>query len=260
MHARRVSNRARIHVKSARELECMRRAGRIVALTLTKIGENIAPGITTGHLDEVAEQTIRGMGAIPAFLDYNGFPATACISINEEVVHGIPGAALLREGDVVGIDLGAIVEGWYADAAYTFAVGEVSDDARSIMNTGRGALDAGIAAALAGNTLRDVGAAIQQYAEARGASVVMDLCGHGIGKHLHEDPQVPNYVAHGMPIIELRPGMTLAIEPMVNAGGPDVELLADHWTYVTMDRSLSVHYEHTIAIHEDGPEILTALR
>lgn len=237
----------------------MRRAGRITALALAKMGDAIQPGVTTSELNAIAEQTIRGLGAIPAFLDYNGFPATACISINEEVVHGIPGAIRLKEGDVVGIDLGAIVEGWYADAAYTYPVGKVDEQARQLMETCQGALSAGIATAQVGKYVRDIGVAVQQYAEARGASVVRDLCGHGIGRHLHEEPKVPNYPARGTNIA-LVAGMTLAIEPMLNAGGPQVRLLDDDWTFVTSDGSLSAHYEHTVLIRADGPEILTTLQ
>lgn len=260
MQARRDLSRSRVKLKSAADIDCMRRAGRIVALTFAKLAVVVVPGITTGELDEIAEDTIRGMGAIPAFLDYNNFPATACISINEEVVHGIPGPAKLRSGDIVGIDLGAIVDGWYADSANTYAVGEINAEARSIMEVGKASLAAGIAAAQPGNKLCDISKAVQGYAEENGASVVIDLCGHGIGRNLHEEPQIPNYVIPGAPSITLLPGMTLAIEPMLNVGGAAVELLADNWTYVTKDRSLSVHYEHTIAIRENGPEILTALR
>jgi len=217
------------------------------------------PGLTTAELDRAADATIRGMGATPAFLGYNGFPATACISINQEVVHGIPGPRALVEGDVVGVDLGAIVEGWYADAAYTFAVGTVTPAAARLMETGRAALAAGIAAARAGNTVRDIGAAVQRVAESHGYAVVRDLCGHGIGRRLHEEPKVPNYVTGGGNTV-LRPGMTLAIEPMLNAGRPDVRMAGDGWTYVTADGQLSVHYEHTVVVTPDEPEILTSLR
>jgi methionyl aminopeptidase len=256
---RRKSPVSRIPLKGEHELEFMRRAARITALALVKIGEAVHPGVTTGELDAIAEQTMRGMGAVPAFLGYNGFPATACISINEEVVHGIPGPTRLKDGDIVGVDLGAIVEGWYSDAAYTYAVGDVNADTRRLMDIGQGALAAGIAAAHPGKRIRDIGAAVQQYAESRGTSVVRDLCGHGIGRHLHEEPQVPNYVTRGTNI-ELLPGMTLAIEPMLNAGSSQVSLQEDDWTFVTTDGSLSVHYEHTVLITADGPEILTTLQ
>ena len=250
----------RIPVKREQDVECMRRAGRVVAMALLKVGAAIAPGISTRELDAIAEQTIRTMDAKPAFLGYNNYPATACISINDEVVHGIPGLRTLKAGDVVGVDLGAIVEGWYSDAAFTYAVGEVPDPVQRLMAAGQGALEVGIDAARAGHRVRDIGAAIERFVLARGYSVVRDLCGHGIGRRLHEEPQVPNYPAKGGDLV-LRPGMTLAIEPMVNAGGPDVVLEPDNWTFVTKDRSLSVHYEHTVLIRaEGGPEILTTWR
>ena len=254
--ARRGMHHPQISLKSDAEIVLMRKAGKIVALALTRVGDNIRPGITTAELDAIAEQTIRGLGAIPAFLNYNGFPATACISINEEVVHGIPGARQLHEGDIVGVDLGTIIDGWYGDSAYTFAVGQVSDEAQRLMEIGKEALTRAIAAAQVGNQVRDIGAAVEQLAKETGVAVVQDLCGHGIGQRLHEDPQVPNYIARG-PNIELKPGMTLAIEPMLNAGGGRVMLMDDDWTFVTADRSLSVHYEHTVLITNDGPEILT---
>lgn len=247
-----------IPVKGKQEQELMRRAGRVVAWALAKIGQTIRPGVTTAELDAVAEQTIRGMGALPAFLGYNGFPATACISIGEEVVHGIPGMRSLREGDVVGIDLGAIVEGWYADAAFTFGVGTVSVEAQRLMTVGQEALAAGIAAARPGNRVRDIGHAVQTSAESRGYAVVRDLCGHGIGRRLHEEPQVPNYVGPGG-MIALQAGMALAIEPMINAGRPEVVLADDGWTFLTADGRLSVHYEHTVLVQPDGPEVITAL-
>ncbi len=258
MFARR-GNVPNIPLKTIDEQEIMRRAGRVVALTLLRLGEVIAPGITTGELNAIAENTIRGMGAIPAFLGYRGYPATACISINEEVVHGIPGPAILHEGDIVGIDLGAIVEGWYSDAAFTYPVGKVNDKAVWIMAIGKGALAAGIAAAQPGARIRDIGAAVQKYSEARGASVVRDLCGHGVGRNLHEKPEIPNYPTR-LGNIEILPGMTLAIEPMLNAGAPEVEIMQDGWTFKTVDRSLSVHFEHTVLIRTDGPEILTTVR
>ena len=219
----------------------------------------IAPGVSTGELDAIAEQTIRSFGAEPAFLNYNGYPATACISINDEVVHGIPSSRVLKVGDVVGVDLGAIIEGWYGDSAYTFAVGEVPAATRHLLEAGQGALLAGIEAAKVGNRIRDIGAAISNYVTAQGFSVVRDLCGHGIGRKLHEEPQVPNYPAFGGNV-ELRPGMTLAIEPMVNAGRSEVVMEEDGWTFVTADGSLSVHFEHTVLIRDEGPEILTTLR
>jgi methionyl aminopeptidase len=251
---------SRIHLKNDVEQALMRRSGRVTALAFQKIRETIKPGITTGELDLVAEQTIRGLGGVPAFFGYNGFPATACISINDEVVHGIPGPKILKNGDIVGIDLGSVIEGWYSDSAFTFAVGEVSEVAQHLMDAGQAALVAAITAAVPGNTVRDIGAAVQRVADAHGVSVVKDLCGHGVGNHLHEEPQIPNYVTMPSGRITIQPGMALAIEPMLNAGGAGVRLLADDWTFVTIDGSLSVHYEHTVLIHEDGPEIITTLR
>ena len=257
--ARRHMPSRRIPVKNEREQEYMRRAGRIVALALQKVGGAIRAGITTGELDALAEQTIRGFGALPAFLGYNGFPATACISVNEQVVHGIPGLRPLKDGDLVKVDLGAIVEGWYADAASTYSVEEVSELARRLMACGHGALAAGVEASRAGSRVRDIGAAVQRYVDSCGFSVVRDLCGHGIGQRLHEEPQVPNYpTAQGN--LELQVGMALAIEPMVNAGGSDVAIEPDGWTFVTADATLSVHYEHTVLIQSTGAEIITMLR
>ena len=244
--------------KQPAQIELMRRAGQIVALTLRKLGDALKPGMTTGALDDIAEQTIRGFGAVPAFLNYRGYPATACISLNEEVVHGIPGPRTVKTGDLVSVDLGAIMEGWYADAAYTFPVGPVSAQAERLMAVGKEALQAGIEAARPGNRVRDIGAAIEKYVHGHGFTVVHDLCGHGIGRRLHEDPQVPNYPDRRANLV-LEPGMTLAIEPMVNAGTKDVGLLDDNWTYITVDRSLSVHYEHTVVIREGDAELLTLL-
>ena len=226
---------------------------------LAKVGSAIRPGITTGELDKLAEETIRSLGAIPAFLGFDGFPATACISINEQVVHAIPGLRPVKAGNLVKVDLGAIVEGWYADAAYTYPVGEVSDLAKRLMTCGQGALAAGIAAAKPGKRVRDIGAAIQRYVEGCHFSVVRELCGHGIGRTLHEEPKVPNYAESSANLV-LVPGMALAIEPMVNAGRADVERLSDGWTYATVDASLSVHYEHTVIVQPEGPEIITILR
>jgi methionyl aminopeptidase len=255
---RRKSAAPAVPIKTEQEVENMRRAGRIVALTLRKMGDSLRPGVTTGELDALAEATIRSFGAVPSFLNYRGYPATACISINEEVVHGIPASRTVKTGDLVSVDLGAIVEGYHADSAYTFPVGEVSELASTLMDAGKGALQAGIDAARAGNRIRDIGAAIEQYVKTRGFSVVRDLCGHGIGRRLHEEPQVPNYPDRGGDLV-LRPGMTLAIEPMVNAGSAEVVMLNDGWTFVTADNSLSVHYEHTVLIREGSPEILTTL-
>ena len=245
-----------ITCKSERELTYMRDAGRVVAQTFAELAGAVKAGVTTGELDRIAEAAIRRQGAIPSFKGYRGYPASACISINEQVVHGIPGAVILKDGDIVGIDLGAIVDGWQGDSAITLPVGKVSPAAQRLMNVTREALFAGIAQARVGNHLGDISHAIQQYAESRGFSVVRDLVGHGIGRSMHEDPQVPNFGKAGKgPLLE--EGVTLAIEPMLNAGGYQVETLADGWTMVTRDRSLSAHFEHTVAITEAGPDILT---
>jgi methionyl aminopeptidase len=239
----------------------MRRAGRIVALALRKVGEAIRPGVTTAELDRIAEDTIRGMAAIPSFLGYRNYPASACVSVNDEVVHGIPGPRILRAGDVVGVDLGAMIDGLHADAAYTFPVGEVSPEIQRLMLAGRESLDAGIAVARAGNRVRDIGAAVEQRAQRDGYAVVRDLCGHGVGRKLHEEPQIPNHTGDrsASASLVLRTGMALAIEPMINAGVAGVELQDDGWTFVTVDGRTSVHYEHTVLIQADGPEIVTTL-
>ncbi len=257
--ARHRSGQPQIPLKDARAQATMRRAGRIVALALAKVGEALRPGITTGELDALAEQTIRGLGAVPTFLGYQGYPATACLSVNQEVVHGIPGPRPLREGDILGVDLGATVEGWVADGAFTFPVGVVSAETTRLLEAGQGALAAGIAMARPGNRIRDIGAAIEGFTKAQGYTVVRDLCGHGVGRSMHEPPQVPNYPAPGGEQV-LSAGMALAIEPMVNAGGAGVRILNDGWTFVTLDGSLSVHFEHTVLIQPEGPEIITLLR
>jgi len=249
-----------IQLKSEEQIDIMRRSGKITALALEKINKAIRPGITTAELDVIAENAVRAMGAIPAFLGYNSYPATACISVNDEVVHGIPGGRVVREGDLVSVDMGAILEGWYSDSAWTFAVGPTTDAQRALMQAGIDGLAAGIAAAVPGNRLRDIANAVQQVAESRGYSVVRDLCGHGIGRRMHEDPQVPNYVGAVGENLILRAGMTLAIEPMINAGRPEVTPQADGWLFTTNDGSLSVHFEHTVVIRADGAEILTRLR
>ena len=245
-----------IILKSRDEIEKMRRAAQVVAVALANLAENVLPGVTTGELDRLAEGILREHGAVPSFLGYKGYPSAACISINYEVVHGIPGSRQLVEGDIVGIDLGAIVKGYHGDSAITVPVGKVSAEAERLMKVTREALWSGIAMARADNRLGDVSNAIQQCAESRGFSVVRDLVGHGIGRSMHEEPQVPNFGPPGRgPILE--EGMTLAIEPMVNAGGYHVETLSDGWTMVTKDRSLSAHFEHTVAVTRDGADVLT---
>jgi methionyl aminopeptidase len=247
-----------VTLKNALEIERMRTSGRIVAEVLDAIGARIGPGVTTAELDRLAESIIKGHdGARPAFKGYGGFPATICASINDEVVHGIPSASRrLQEGDIVGIDVGVLLDGYHADAARTFAVGRVSTEAEDLLRITQAALAAGIEAAQPGGHLGDISAAIQRVVETAGFSVVRELVGHGIGQHLHEDPQVPNFgnAGRGLP---LDPGLVIAIEPMVNRGDCGVRTLEDAWTIVTADGTLSAHFEHTVAITEDGPEVLT---
>ncbi len=235
----------------------MRISSRIVAETFEYVSSLIKPGISTGWLDEQIEKFIRKQGAIPAFKGLYGFPASACISVDEEVVHGIPSKQrILQEGQLVSVDIGVRYKEYYGDAAYTYAVGEVSEEKRRLMRVTWEALLKGIEMARVGNRLQDISATIQQHVESHGYTVVRELVGHGVGKELHEDPQVPNYGTFGKGP-RLKAGMTLAIEPMVNMGTANVLTLADGWTVVTEDRQPSAHYEHTVAILEDGPEILT---
>ncbi len=245
-----------ITIKSAQELDAMRRAGAIVGDTLTLLKRSVEPGITTRELDNIAYKNILNHGAKPGFKGYHGFPATICASVNEEIVHGIPSKRALKEGDIIKMDVGAIVEGFNGDAAVSVAVGEVSQEAIDLMEATRLSLEEGIKAARPGNRIGDIGAAVQTFSEARGYGVVREFVGHGIGRFLHEDPQVPNYGQPGRGQL-LRVGMCIAIEPMLNIGDWHTRILDDNWTVVTADGSLSSHFEHTIAITEDGPEILT---
>ena len=245
-----------IHRKSSREIELMRAAGQCVAQVLDEISEKIRPGITTLELDAFAEKRCKDLNVKPAFKGYQGFPATLCISLNEQVVHGIPGKRALKEGDIVSVDFGVIREGWYGDSARTFVVGSAPDEVKQLVEVTRESLMRGIQECKVGNRLFDIGHAIQNYVEGFGYGVVREFVGHGIGKALHEDPQVPNYGPKGKGI-PLKEGMVLAIEPMINAGRPEVRVLSDGWTAVTVDHSLSAHWEHTVAITADGPEILT---
>ncbi len=248
-----------IVLKTSRELICMQKACRISAGALQLIGKSIEPGISTGELDKIAEDYIRSQGAVPNFKGYSGYPATACISINNEVIHGIPSKKrLLKSGDIVSVDLGAAFEGYNGDNAATFAVGEISDDAKRLIDATRESLYEGIKAARAGGRIGDIGYAIKHYVEERGFSVVREFVGHGIGTKLHEAPEVPNYGTAGKGI-RLMPGMTIAIEPMINFGLPGVKTLSDGWTVQTVDGSLSAHFEHTVAITADGPQILTVV-
>jgi methionyl aminopeptidase len=245
--------------KSADEIAKMRKAGRVVAGTIDRVVAAVRPGIATADLDVVAEAYIGEQGAIPSFKGYKGFPASICVSINEEVVHGIPSPKrVLAEGDVVSLDFGAIWEGFHADSALTMFVGEPpSAEAEKLVRVTEEALEAGISQIGPGARLSDIGAAVQQVAEGAGFSVVREYVGHGIGRSLHEDPQIPNYGDPGRgPLI--KPGLVVAVEPMVNIGGWETRVLADDWTVVTEDRSISAHFEHTIAVTEDGREVLTA--
>lgn len=238
----------------------MAAAGRIVAEVFAELEAAIRPGVSTLELDELAYAALARRGARPSFKGYHGFPASICASINEEVVHGIPSRErILRQGDIISIDLGAYHRGFHGDSAITVAVGPVSEEAERLMRVTKEALWKGIEQARIGNRLHDISAAIQEHVERHGFSVVREMVGHGVGRQMHEEPQVPNYVALDQPNPPLREGMTLAIEPMVNAGGPDIEILPDMWTVVTRDRGLSAHYEHTVAITRRGPWVLTQL-
>ncbi|HEY3121894.1 MAG TPA: type I methionyl aminopeptidase [Vicinamibacteria bacterium] len=242
--------------KSWTELQKMHRACSIVVDTLAELAGAAAPGVTTRELDRIAEDRIRRAGARPAFLGYRGYPATLCASVNDEVVHGIPGDRRLREGDVVGLDLGCVVDGFFGDAARTVAVGRISEAARRLLETAQAALAAGIAQARPGNRVGDISHAVQRHAESRGYSVVREFVGHGIGTALHEEPQVPNFGPPGRRE-RLVPGMCLAIEPMVNMGVPDVRVLGDGWTAVTVDGGLSAHFEESVAVTPEGPWVLS---
>ncbi|HVM11537.1 MAG TPA: type I methionyl aminopeptidase [Actinomycetota bacterium] len=244
--------------KSPQEIDRMRRAGRIVADTILRVLDHVRPGVTTGDLDRIAEEQIRAAGAVPSFKGYRGFPASLCTSVNEEVVHGIPGTRVLEEGDLFSIDCGAIWEGYHGDSAVSVFVGEPpTAEAEKLVRVTSDALDAGIAELRPGKRLSDVGHAVQQIVEGAGFSVVREYVGHGIGQSLHEDPPIPNFGEPGRGP-KIAPGLVVAIEPMVNLGGWETRVLADRWTVVTADGSLSAHFEHTIAVTEDGPEVLTA--
>lgn len=245
-----------IIIKTAEEIAKMRVANQIVAAALLKLKEIVKPGITTAELDRVAEESIRSAGARPSFKGYKGYPASLCASINEVVVHGIPGNRKLQEGDIIGLDLGAEYEGYYGDAAITLPVGKITPEAERLLRVTREALYKGIERMREGNRLSDISHAVQAHAEAAGFAVVTDFVGHGIGTSPHEDPQVPNYGPAGQGPI-LKRGMVLAIEPMINAGQHPVQVLDDDWTVVTRDRKLSAHFEHSIAITETGPDILS---
>lgn len=242
-------------LKTTGEIELMDQANRIVHRVLDGIAELIQPGVTTAELDRFAEESIRSAGGVPAFLDYRGYPATLCTSINDVIVHGIPNGNPLQEGDIVGVDCGVLYKGYYGDAARTYAVGEISPEARSLMEVTRQSLDLAIQVVEPGNRLSDIGHAVQSHVEKSGFSVVREFVGHGIGAALHEDPQVPNFGQPGRgPVLE--PGMVLAIEPMVNAGEPGVKVDADGWTARTTDGALSAHFEFSVAVTEAGHRVL----
>lgn len=246
-----------ISIKSAREIELMTEAGRILAIVHDELEKVLRPGMTTKEIDTLGEEVIRSYGCVPSFLNYNGYPASVCVSVNDEVVHGIPSHnRIIKEGDIVSLDAGVIYKGYHSDAARTHAVGEISKAAADLIKVTEECFFEGIKYAKEGNYLFEISAAIGKYAEERGYGVVRDLCGHGIGSHLHEAPEIPNYEMNRRGP-KLRAGMTLAIEPMINIGTWEVDWLDDDWTVVTRDGSLSAHYENTVLITENGPVLLT---
>lgn len=247
-----------IELKSAREIEIMRQASRIVATVLKEIAEMVKPGMTTGDLDAYAEKRIRSMGATPSFKGYQGFPASICASINHEVVHGIPSRKrVIRNGDLIKVDTGAYFQGFHGDSCITIPIGEVKPDGTHLMEVAEEALYRGIAQVKAGNFLLDIAAAVQDWVESQGLAVVEDYTGHGVGRNLHEEPSVFNVRTHRLPNVKLRAGMTLAIEPIINAGTKVTRVLSDRWTVVTVDNSLSAQFEHTVLVTSEGCEILT---
>ena len=249
-----------VTIKSPREIELMREAGRILAKTHEELAKNLRPGMSTWDIDHMGEEIIRSYGCIPSFKNYNGYPASICVSVNDEVVHGIPHKEhFLDEGDIVSLDAGVIYKGYHSDAARTHAVGEISKEAADLIKVTRESFFEGIKFAREGMHLFEISAAIGRYAEERGYGVVRELCGHGIGTHLHESPEIPNF-AQGRRGPKLRAGMTLAIEPMINIGTHEVDWLDDDWTVVTRDGSLSAHYENTVLITKDEPVLLTLLK
>ena len=247
-----------IIIKSEREIEIMRQAGKMTAMVLETLKEKVAVGMKTKELDMIAEKELKKLGAKPSFKGYNGFPASVCVSINDEIVHGIPGERVIKNGDIVSLDFGVIYDGFQGDAARTVIAGDATTKVKKLLDATEGALGAGIDAARPGNRLGDVSVAIQQYAESRGYSVVREYTGHGIGRDMHEDPQIPNFGRPGEGP-ELVKGMTIAIEPMINMGGWRTRVGKDHWVVLTEDGSLSAHFENTIAITDDKPEVLTAV-
>ena len=247
-----------IELKTAGQIEKMRVAGRLTKQALELAGSMIAPGVTTAAIDKAVHDFIIAGGGIPSFLGYSGYPASVCLSVNDEVIHGIPGKRILREGDIVSVDVGAIVDGWHGDNAATFAVGNVSEDAKNLMRVTKECLDIAVSMVKPGVRLGDIGYAIQSHAESHGYGVVREFIGHGIGSEMHQGPDVPNYGKPGRGI-RLEKGMTIAIEPMINLVGHEVKMLSDGWTVVTKSGSLSAHFENTIAVTDEGAEILTKI-
>jgi methionyl aminopeptidase len=245
-----------IELKTDREIQIMRSNGRILAQTLSLVKENLRPGIRTRELNQLAEDFIKRQGAHPAFKGYRDFPASICVSVNEEVVHGIPGERIIQDGQIVSVDVGVFKDGYHADAACTYAVGQISEQAQKLIQVTRRALDESFTYVSEGRHLSDLSHAIQTLVEENGFSVVRDLVGHGIGKRMHEEPQIPNFGPPGQGVV-LKKGMVLAIEPMVNAGSYEIDTRDDRWTVVTRDGSLSAHFEHTVAVTENGAEVLT---
>ncbi len=245
-----------IAIRTRTELDLLRKSGEVLKRCFLEVEKVLRPGLTTGEIDSLAEEYIRSYDAVPAFKGYQGFPASVCTSVNEQVVHGIPGPRELREGDIIGIDMGVLREEYYSDASRTYMIGEVSEEAVKLLRVTKEALELGIDKARSGNHLSDISHAVQAHAENNGFQVVRVLVGHGIGRRMHEEPQIPNYGPPGNGPV-LKPGMVLAIEPMLNVGTKDVLTLKDNWTYVTVDGSLSAHFEDTVAVTENGPMIMT---
>lgn len=245
-----------IHLKTQEEIELLRENNLLVSATLAEVAKHIKPGITTLQLDAIAEKFIRSHGAVPGFLGYGGFPNTLCVSVNEQVVHGIPSDYALREGDIVSVDCGTIMKGFYGDSAYTFAVGRIEPEIQQLLDVTKEALYKGVAQAKAGNRVGDISAAVQEHAEKNGCSVVRELVGHGLGRNMHEDPEVPNYGARGRGPL-LKEGMVICIEPMINLGTKYVVFERDGWTVRTRDRKPSAHFEFAVAIGKDGADVLT---
>lgn len=245
-----------IYYKTNEEIEGIRKSCLLVSKTLAEVARHVRPGVTTLELNKVVDEFIRDHHGLPAFLGYRDFPKSACISVNEEVVHGIPNDYVLKDGDIVSVDCGALLDGYFGDSAYTFAVGEISDEKKRLLRITKESLDVGVQQARVGKRIGDIAAAIQDYVQAKGYSVVRELVGHGVGKSLHEDPQVPNYGKRGSGT-KIQEGLVIAIEPMINAGKKDVYTADDKWTVITEDGKPSAHFEHTVAVKKSGPEILT---